>query len=151
GAFVSVVLTGLDGALVCDVRDAAWEPGDAARGTRSPVTDLADGGSCPTRVTFGLPRTEPGQSAPWHACARARARTIDIGGPVVIQEGPQRTQGVTHGRTERPRVHRRELRAGGPEERSPRPRRLLGRLVRPLPRDRPDHRRARDRVSGQDE
>ncbi|MCA9515777.1 MAG: hypothetical protein KC635_12595 [Myxococcales bacterium] len=64
GAFVSVVLTGLDGALVCEVRDAAWEPGDAARGTCCPVTDLAEDGTCPTRVTFGLPRTELGQSAP---------------------------------------------------------------------------------------
>lgn len=64
GAFVAVTLTGLDGAMICEVRDAAWEPGDAARGTCCPALDLAEDGSCPTRVTFGLPRTGLGQATP---------------------------------------------------------------------------------------
>jgi len=58
GAYVTVFLTGLDGMLECEVRDAAWAPGEAARGTCCPVEDLADDGSCPSRVTFGLPRSD---------------------------------------------------------------------------------------------
>ncbi len=33
GAFATVIVTGIDGSLRCEIRDAAWEPGDAARGT----------------------------------------------------------------------------------------------------------------------
>ena len=42
GAFASVIVTGIDGRLVCEIRDAAWEPGDAARGT------------CDNGASFGL-------------------------------------------------------------------------------------------------
>ncbi|PIE18698.1 MAG: hypothetical protein CSA66_04125 [Proteobacteria bacterium] len=43
GGFVTVLLIGIDGTLECEVRDAAWAPGDAARG-------LCDNGA-----VFGLP------------------------------------------------------------------------------------------------
>lgn len=56
GGFVSVVLTGLDGALVCEVRDAAWAPGEAARGTCCNALDILDDGTCATdSVVFGIP------------------------------------------------------------------------------------------------
>ena len=56
GGFVSVVLTGLDGALVCEVRDTAWTPEDAARGTCCLATDVRDDGSCAgDTIAFGLP------------------------------------------------------------------------------------------------
>ncbi|PKN59154.1 MAG: hypothetical protein CVU56_02175 [Deltaproteobacteria bacterium HGW-Deltaproteobacteria-14] len=56
GGFVSVVLTGLDGALVCEVRDAAWAPGEAARGTCCDALDVLDDGTCATdSLVFGLP------------------------------------------------------------------------------------------------
>lgn len=42
GAFATVIVTGIDGALRCEIRDAAWTPGDAARGT------------CDNGATFGL-------------------------------------------------------------------------------------------------
>lgn len=42
GAFATVVVTGIDGTLRCEIRDAAWEPGDSARGT------------CDNGATFGL-------------------------------------------------------------------------------------------------
>ncbi len=44
GGFVTVYLTGIDGTLTCEVRDAAWAPGDPARGV------------CENGVTFGLPQ-----------------------------------------------------------------------------------------------
>jgi hypothetical protein len=43
GGFVSVSLTGLDGTLQCEVRDALWTPERSARGT------------CDNGVVFGLP------------------------------------------------------------------------------------------------
>jgi len=43
GGFVSVFLTGLDGTLQCEVRDALWTP------------DRAPRGSCENGVVFGLP------------------------------------------------------------------------------------------------
>ncbi|TNF29497.1 MAG: hypothetical protein EP329_15480 [Deltaproteobacteria bacterium] len=56
GGFVSVVLTGLDGALVCEVRNAAWSPGEAARGTCCDALDLDEDGHCATpSQVFGLP------------------------------------------------------------------------------------------------
>ncbi|MEZ4266312.1 MAG: hypothetical protein R3F39_08025 [Myxococcota bacterium] len=42
GAFATVLVTGVDGVLRCEIRDAAWEPGDPARGT------------CDNGATFGL-------------------------------------------------------------------------------------------------
>ena len=56
GGFVSVVLTGLDGQLSCEVRDAAWEPGEAARGICCPLADVLEGGACASELrVFGLP------------------------------------------------------------------------------------------------
>ena len=43
GGFVSVFLTGLDGTLACEVRDALWTP------------DRLPRGSCDNGVVFGLP------------------------------------------------------------------------------------------------
>ncbi len=42
GAFATVIVTGIDGALRCEIRDAKWEAGDAARGT------------CDNGASFGL-------------------------------------------------------------------------------------------------
>jgi len=56
GGFVSVVLTGLDGALACEVRDAAWSPGEAARGTCCDALELQEDGTCAIdSQVFGLP------------------------------------------------------------------------------------------------
>jgi hypothetical protein len=42
GAFASALVVGLDGTLVCEIRDTAWEPGEDAKGT------------CENGASFGL-------------------------------------------------------------------------------------------------
>lgn len=43
GGLLTATISGVDGALVCDVRNAAWEPGESVKGT------------CDNGLVFGLP------------------------------------------------------------------------------------------------